>query len=162
MKSKKLIYIILSIILVFLISVLGVVVFLENNNYKESEQRFEIVCSKDTIKKDETVLCNLNGVFDVYSISGISTNIKLGNDLELIDVKIDKSWYGEGTDGKIDVYSDENKKGNFKIAKFTVKALKDNPKFEISLDESIVADDKFEEFQISNYVLEFGGSHDKK
>lgn len=78
-------------------------------------------CDKTKLKPNEETTCSVKANTN-DEVSAVGARIVLGSNLTLTSVTTDSSWEGNGDDGNIQLYVDNNKKGNFNIATFKVKA----------------------------------------
>lgn len=78
-------------------------------------------CDKTKLKPNEETTCSVKANTN-EDVSAVGARITLGSNLTLTSVTTDSSWEGNGDDGNIQLYIDNNKKGNFNIATFKVKA----------------------------------------
>lgn len=131
--------IIFGIIIFSLSIVLITIITLKINN----NERIILNCNKE-------LKCVIKANVKKYQVSNISMNIKLSKNAKLDKVNIDPSWNGDGEDGRIELYTDENKKGTFPIGDFKI-SLKDqkNKKIEIIIDNIILYDENFEEHTLN-------------
>lgn len=78
-------------------------------------------CDKTKLKPNEETTCSVKANTN-EDVSAVGARIVLGSNLTLTSVTTDSAWQGDGNDGNIQLYIGENKKGNFNIATFKVKA----------------------------------------
>ena len=78
-------------------------------------------CDKTKLKPNEETTCSVKANTN-DEVSAVGARIVLGSNLTLTSVTTDSAWQGDGNDGNIQLYIGENKKGNFNIATFKVKA----------------------------------------
>jgi len=109
-------------------------------------------CEKKQLILEETTTCQITGNIN-EAVSSIHSVIKVGEGLELVSVTRSSIW--EGDHSKVlDLYTDENKKGNFDIASFVVKAIKTGTT-EITITDTVLSDASFKEhnFTVSPYNI---------
>lgn len=153
MKKDRVIIIILSII--FIICFVGLMVMLsfgkDDTSLVEEEKSFKLTCNKDNIKKDKNVTCILKGDIKDYEVSAVSASIEESSDFELVKVNTLSSWEGDGENGDIDLYTDENKKGKFDMVEFEI-SLKNNKvdEIEISITNNSYFDQDFNEHKLGD------------
>lgn len=78
-------------------------------------------CDKTKLKANEETICSIKANTD-GEVSGVGANLTVGNNLSINSINIDTIWQGSGEDGNIQLYTDNNQKGNFNIATFKLKA----------------------------------------
>lgn len=80
-----------------------------------------INCDKTILEENTITNCRLTGNTD-EEISGLSAILNVDGNITLTNIKTSSIWQGNGNEGMIDLYTDENKNGNFQIATFSIKA----------------------------------------
>lgn len=124
---------------------------LEHETNEKTDKELILTCDSKTIKKDEEVSCTLKGNVSDYDVSSLSSTIEKNNDYELIEVIPDSSWEGDGKNGDIDLYTDNNKSDKFGIVTFKIKLLNDeNDNIQINIIENIFFDQDFNRYDLSN------------
>lgn len=124
---------------------------LEHETNEKTDKELILTCDSKTIKKDEEVSCTLKGNVSDYDVSSLSSTIEKNNDYELIEVIPDSSWEGDGENGDIDLYTDNNKSDKFGIVTFKIKLLNDeNDNIQINIIENIFFDQDFNRYDLSN------------
>ena len=105
---------------------------------------FKIVKTK--LKPNEETTCSVKANTN-DEVSAVGARIVLGSNLTLTSVTTDSAWQGDGNDGNIQLYIGENKKGNFNIATFKVKAGSVNTGADtsVSLNDVKLSDASFAE-----------------
>lgn len=78
-------------------------------------------CAKGKLLKGETTTCIVKGNI-TEGVSAVSAKVDLGENLTFVSFTPDSSWQGDGEEGNIELYTDNNKSGNFNIGTITVKA----------------------------------------
>lgn len=151
MNNKKIIMI-LSIILIICCIIVGCIIAYDDgvgNNAKESH--LIITCDEKNISKNESVVCNLKGKINEYDVSAFSSTLLDGTNYKIEEITPDTSWEGDGEKGDIDLYTDENKSGEFNILSFKVSLINDNEKeIHINLSKNSFFDENFEEHPLND------------
>ena len=89
-------------------------------NVKASSNTISISCPEKA-NSNSTISCSLVGYSDGY-ISSLSTKINLSSNLELISFTTNPIWSGGiNSNNQIDVYTDNNKTGQFNIGTLNIK-----------------------------------------
>lgn len=102
-------------------------------------------CAKSTLKSGDSMICTIKANTDEEA-SGISGKIVLGDNLTLEQFNVAAGWEGTGNEGNIGLYTDKNKKGEFDIGSFVVKAgNKQGVDTSVSLSDVSIADADFNE-----------------
>ncbi len=78
-------------------------------------------CDKVMLDPKESTTCYVTGNIK-EEVSTVSAQIKVGEHLTLVSVNTDSIWEGDGEEGNVQLYTDVNKMGTFKIASFVVQA----------------------------------------
>lgn len=115
------------------------------------EGKLDINCDNYSVKANDEITCNITG-YSNEEITGLSADIVLSSNLELINFNTDSAWQGDASENKIGLYTDINKKDNFNIGTLKVK-VKDNVENlveSISLKNVIYSDALFNKVDISN------------
>ncbi len=130
-----------SLLILSLVIILITVVSLKINNKDK-----EVILKCNRVKKE--IKCKISGKEKQYQVSNISMYITLPKDIKLKEVKVDSSWEGSGEDGRLELYTDTNKKDKFPIATFTIEADKKN--IPIKIEKIIYYDENFKGHKINN------------
>lgn len=102
-------------------------------------------CDKTKLNVGESTTCSIKGNI-TEEVSAVSAKIELGENLTLVSVTTDSSWQGDGEDGNIELYTDNNKTGEFNIGTFIVKAgTTTGVSSSISLKDVALSDASFNE-----------------
>lgn len=111
-------------------------------------------CKSGKINPGDTLQCTITGE-SVEEVTNASMKISVSENLTLTEVVTDSSWDGDGDDGNIDLFTDENKKGDFNIATFTVKAssITTGSDTTISLDNIVLSDKDWNEVEFNSKKL---------
>ncbi len=124
-----------------------------------------ITCDDDSIKVNEEMECSIYANITDDAVSSIEGNITLSDGLELVKIEKDSSWQGDN-DLKLQLYTDDNKSGQFSIAKLIVKNNKyiKDKKLSIGFENVILSDSNFDNynFNVNNkeLVSESNGNDD--
>ncbi len=81
-----------------------------------------INCNKTSLNPGESTACTLTGTVSGDTVSGLSTIISLGNNLEFVNFTKNSDWQGDDGTLNIDLYISSNKSGTFNIGTLTIKA----------------------------------------
>lgn len=131
--------------------------FLFSKSYAlEGFGQMNLSCDKTTIIGGESINCTITGtVASTSQVSAISSRIVLSDNLELTNITTDSSWQGNGEEGIIELYTDENKSATFLIATFTAKLTEGvtNATESISLENNFFYDHQFIEHQIETTTI---------
>ena len=76
-------------------------------------------CNDATVTKGSSTTCTLSGSSS-EEVSALSAQLSSSGGVSISNVNISSGWQGDGSGGSIDLYTDNNKKGGFGIATFTV------------------------------------------
>ena len=100
---------------------LGIIGLLTPFSIKALTGDVTVSCAKDKLLKGETTTCTVKGNI-TEGVSAVSAKVDLGENLTFVSFTPDSSWQGDGEEGNIELYTDNNKSGNFNIGTITVKA----------------------------------------
>ena len=115
----------------------------------------DIVCDNSAVLPSGTLSCSVRAVdFDV-EVSSFSAKMNLDNSLEFLNIEKDAGWEGSAEGGIIDLYTDVNKKENFDLLTFNVKASDINIGMDalISLKNIVISDQNFDEHTLSDVEM---------
>lgn len=115
-----------------------------------------INCERNILSPSEEVECLISGSDFATQISSFHAEIVLGNELTLVTTSKDDVWEGDMENGIIDLYTDNNKSGNFNIGKFKIKAgnITNGVDSNILLTDIEVSDEKFDTYKIEDVLLQ--------
>lgn len=151
LKNK---YMIIVIALIFVF----VTIFIISKSYAlEGFGQFNLTCDKEILSDGDTVNCSITGtVFADNQVSSLETKIELSDNLEFVNFTTNEIWQGNGEDGFIALYTDENKTGTFEVGTFSVKMKEGivNTNEFIKLNNSYFYDEEFTEQSIEETSLE--------
>ena len=100
---------------------LGLIGLLSPLSIKALTGDVTVTCEKNKLSKGETTTCAIKGN-TTEGVSAVSAKVNLGENLTFVSFTPDSSWQGDGEEGNIALYTDNNKNGNFNIGTITVKA----------------------------------------
>jgi len=103
---------------------------------------FVIDCDNANILPSSSKTCSIKGKNFSKQVSFITAKLKIGENLNLVNVNIDKDVWSEGgvLENKIDVYTDANKTGDFNLGTFTIESSAMNIGFnsKITLEDIVI------------------------
>ncbi len=138
-RNHKLISIIFTLMLTFAIY---------PNIIKAETGTISIECEESTLESGKTAQCYLKGKNFTNNAPSFHAKLTLSNSLTLTTITKDSSWEGACDGGIIDLYTDNNKTGNFNIASFSFQIPSSINKIIITLDEIAVSDENFNEINL--------------
>ena len=112
----------------------------------------------DKIEKNSEFTCKLTGESKSL-ISGVSAQVNISSDLELLAVVIDKRWLGDGKDGNIKVFTDDYATGNFDIG--TLKLKSNGTNNNILINSIAFYDDNVDSIRVDNMSIPIVVSNQK-
>ena len=138
MKKKILILLVLYLILPISVNALAGEVYVK--------------CKEDKITTGEKIQCEVKGKRFSDYISSFHSQVVLPQDVKLEEVTVDESWEGSGENGIIDLYTADNKKGNFELISITISSTKEILDIEskITFTNTIVSDANFVEHELES------------
>ena len=148
-KNKLIIGVAIGVI--FLSVALYLIINASNLHKKSPEVVLE--CDNNNVVSNTTIACKIKAKNFNYGVSAISTKIVLGENLNSPEYSFAiPEWQGAVEDGIIDLYTDNNKTGDFDIASFTLKTNDINQEYNtnISLQNTLIYNDKFEEVRMDS------------
>lgn len=134
---------------------IGIISLLTPFSIKALTGDVTVTCEKNKLSKGETTTCNIKAN-TTEGVSSISAKTDLGDNLELISFVKDSSWEGDGENGNIELYTDNNKSGNFNIGTITIKAGNESGvTTRVGLKEVKLSDASFtqEDFTVQPYSI---------
>ena len=137
---KKIIYSILTI----LIGIIPVNVFALSGSTN-------ITCSPSSVNVGEEVTCTVTGTTS-GKVSAISATFTPSGSITVSNIAAASIWQGNGDNGNIQLYTDENKTGTFNIITFKVKGNSVGSGTLVIKDVSFI-DDNFEENTVSGKTI---------
>jgi len=158
MKNKIIIFGILCLLICFYLVFRGTYSYNDDSYVTSSlENNIVIDCDKIKVSPSSEIHCVVKGVDFDSQVSSFSAKLSFGNNLSLKNVDIDnKLWQGSGDDGKIDLYTDVNKVGDFDIFSFDILVGSVNTGIDtnILLKDIVISDDNFDEIQIKDVLCD--------
>lgn len=138
-----------------IITLVGLIIVLLPLKLEALTGNVNLNCSSETIKPGEYTNCTISGNTD-EEISALAIKLTLGDNLALSEIETDSSWQGDGEEGDIQLFTDKNKKGDFPIATFKVKASSSAQptNTNIVLKEIKLTDSNFKETSLENVKLD--------
>ena len=108
-------------------------------------------CNSYKVVANDEVTCNITAYAD-SEVTGLSADIVLSSNLEIVSFTTDSAWQGDASGNKIGLYTDTNKKDNFNVGvlKVRVKSTAVEGTESISLSNVIYSDSEFNKVNISN------------
>lgn len=147
---KKNIILIISI-LVLICVVTICYIFINDKNIINKTEIISLNCESDNEQNKLEYNCSLEGNVSEYEVSAISATIEENDKYKIISITPDEIWQGNGENGNIDLYTDENKKNRFKIAKIKIELLNNNiDEFELLIKNINLYDENFLEHKVKN------------
>lgn len=142
----------------FIIITVVVVMFMFSKSYAlEGFGEYNLSCDKNIALGGDNVTCTITGTVVTGSqVSSLETQLELSNNLEFVSFTTDEIWQGDGEDGNIQLYTDENKTETFNVGTLVVK-VKDgitNTTEFIKLKDGYFYDDDFEGQSIDDATVE--------
>ena len=113
--------------------------------------KINMECNSYKAVANDEITCNITAYAD-DEITGISANIVLSDNLEMISFVTDSAWQGDASGNKIGLYTDINKKDTFNVGvlKVRVKSSANKGTEAIILNNVIYADSEFKKVGISS------------
>ena len=127
------------------------------NSLAVIDESIVLDCSDEIFSPSETVTCTIKGNDFTTQVSSLTAKLVIGNNLTLGTVNFEEaSWQGDGSEGKIDLYTADNKKGDFDIVEFTIAAsnITTGVDTNISLTDIEISDENFDTYQIDDVSLD--------
>lgn len=156
MKNKVLTVCLICLLIISCIFVGFLTSFKSESGNENNKDSLLLECNVDNVKVNNKVVCNLKGNITEYDVSSVSVKIDKSSYFDLVSVDVDSSWQGDGEDGYITVYTDENKSGLFDIASFTISLVNDDiDDFDINLIEIELSDEKYDDHKLENVSKTF-------
>lgn len=131
------------------LGILSLLYLFTTTNVNALTSNVKLTCDNYQLKSEQSTTCEIIGNTQEGGVTSLSANILLTGNLELVDVKTESTWQGNGNNGNIQLYSNKGTKaGDFKIATFVVK-VKTNT---INSDETLeIKDVKFYDGEENDY-----------
>ena len=108
-------------------------------------------CNSYKAVGNDEITCNITAYAD-DEVTGLSANIVLSDNLEMISFVTDSAWQGDASGNKIGLYTEVNKKDTFNVGvlKVRVKSSANEGTEAIILNNVIYADSEFNKVSISS------------
>lgn len=116
--------------------------------FTQPKENLILTCDQKNIQVGKNFTCTIYGYQKEYEVSSLTTTIKTSDNVEIIQVTPDTSFEGDGENGIIELYTDENKKGKFPIAT-VVFSLANKNEITIQLKDNAFFDEKFKEHKLT-------------
>ena len=159
-KSKDNKYILVGCI--FILSVFTFVIFFLSNSYALNDfGTVTISCDKSKVIKNDIINCSITGnIIQASQISSLEMRVDISNNLEILSFSKDSSWEGDGEDGNIQLYTENNKEETFAIGMLQVKVKNNvyNEKEKIELKNVVFyqgTDNNYDGESIEGLSVEF-------
>lgn len=109
-------------------------------------------CDSDIVRNN-TLTCTVKGNASTLVI-GLSMKVKTGNNITFKSFTPNSKWQGDGEEGKIDLYTSEDIKGNFNIGTiiFNINQVLNGLDSSISLNQISFYDEKGSAEELNNYT----------
>lgn len=88
-------------------------------NVKALSGSINISCNDSNVIVGNSTNCSITGNSD-SEVSALAMTLSSGGSISISNIVTSSVWQGNGSDGDIQLYTDNNKTGNFSIATFTV------------------------------------------
>lgn len=113
--------------------------------------KINMECDSYKAVANDDITCNITAYAD-GEITGLSADIVLSSNLEIVSFTTDSAWQGDASGNKIGLYTDINKKDNFNVGvlKVRVKSNTLEGMESITLNNVIYSDSEFSKINISN------------
>ncbi len=112
-----------------------------------------ISCPTTVLEQNKIYKCSVSG-YSSEEVSALQAVLSSSSNLVISDVQTSSIWQGNGSGGRIDLYTDTNKKGNFAIATFNIK-LTDKNTSTLSINSIKYADAGFIAHSIGARTINF-------
>lgn len=135
---------------------LGVIGLLMPFNISALSGNVSLSCDKAKLNAGESTTCTIKGSIEDGSVSSVNARVELGENLSLVSVDTDSSWQGDGEDGNIELYTDDNKNGEFNIGTVVVKAGNSTGvSTSVSLKDVVLYDAAFKEqsLEVNSFAI---------
>ncbi len=111
-----------------------------------------ITCENTELNVSESTTCKMTGNTD-EAISGLQFYLTSNDKIEIQDIKTSSIWEGDGLDGNVGLYTDENKMGTFDIGTFKIKAKKGG-KVKVKAEKISFSTSSFELVSLDDEIFE--------
>ena len=128
--SRKSLLLILSLLLFFPINVLALT------------GSVSLTCDETNLKKDESTRCYIDANIN-EEVSAIDIKLSADSGLKISDINVNSPWQGNGENNRLQLYTDNNQKGNFPIAAFIITAESTSGIKHINMTNILLSDKEF-------------------
>lgn len=111
-----------------------------------------LTCPKE-LEINKVYTCTLKG-FSSEEVAALSLKIASSSNILISNVKTSNTWQGNGDNGNVILYTDNNKKGNFDIATFNIKLLNSEPS-SVNINNVKFTDASFVQGSVSGTTMNF-------
>ncbi len=118
---------------------------------KELNGKVTIRCENTELNVSESTICTMTGNTN-EEISGLQFNLTSSDKIEIQDIQTSAIWEGDGEDGTVGLYTDENKTGTFDIGTFKIVAKKSGT-VEVKAEKISFSNASFELVPLEDEVL---------
>ena len=144
MKQKKKVRIINKLIIVLLLTL----VF--PNKINAISGNFSIECNENTLKNGDVAKCFIKGNNIGEYVSSFHGKLLISNGIALKSINKDSIWEGGINNNTINLYTAENKTGDFNVVSFEFEIPSSINQITIMLNEIVISDENFNEIELSN------------
>lgn len=118
-------------------------------NIKALNGGINLNCSSTTLKVGTKANCTLSGFSD-KGISSLSAKLSSNGGVIISNISVSSIWQGDSGEGNIDLYTDDNKKGNFSIVTFSIQA---NSEGNVNVSGVTFYDEDFKEYSMTGKAI---------
>ena len=104
-------------------------------------------CNSNSITINSSTNCTLSG-YSNEGVSALSAKLSASGNISISNISTSAIWQGNSDGGNIDLYTDNNKSGNFSIVTFTIKASSVEGTGSININNINFSDSAFMEHSI--------------
>ena len=132
---------------------LFILLFMLPFNVQALTGKTSISCDKTSVAPGGIITCTLRGTVSDGAVSAVSSRITLSSNLTLNTIDTAEGWKGDGDEGVVELYTDENKSDSFSLVTFTIKAsssVTGGATEKITIGSTKFYDEDYEEVAISD------------
>ena len=133
----------------FLLIIFSIICFYGIEEVKAVSANGSLSCDKSVLKTGDIITCTVKGSASAGGITSLSANVKLSENLSLASIETSNIWQGNGEGGKILLYTDVPKEGNFDIATFKVNVNGNVDGGYIKVDNVIFYDENYKDVPLT-------------
>jgi type II secretory pathway pseudopilin PulG len=111
-------------------------------------------CDSDYFSSGGTISCTLKGKVSEYKVSAVSLVIN-DNNFNIGKVTVGTDFLGDGDNGKVDIYTDKYKSGEFEIVSFTISTNSSSSELKLDINDVVFVDSDFVDHNISSISKTF-------